>query len=237
MQFIFCRMKIFNIRLNLLVLVFYSFTVIASEPLITADSGKASYYHNSFHGQETSNGEKYDKHDFTAAHRSLPFNTLVLVTNKANGKSVVVRINDRGPFKRSRVIDLSYAAAKKIGMVSFGIVPVRLTVLNYFDQYQCSDSALTANSTWNCFGQQQMLSKKSIFIWKTDNVKHAFYMASILALEHANDSIVVRVNASSGKKIYSLFITAINSSESVNRLLAILKKSGFQNAELINHSS
>jgi len=66
---------------------------------------------------------------YTAAHRKLPFGTLVRVTNLYNGKSVVVRINDRGPFKRKRIIDLSYAAAKKIGMIEAGVVKVRIEVL------------------------------------------------------------------------------------------------------------
>src|ERR1043165_7258529 len=82
-------------------------------------SGKASFYHDSFDGQETSNGEDYDKNDFTAAHRTLPFNSIVSVTNKLNGKSVVVRINDRGPFAKSRIIDLTHSAAMKLGMVPF----------------------------------------------------------------------------------------------------------------------
>ncbi|HQW00596.1 MAG TPA: septal ring lytic transglycosylase RlpA family protein, partial [Bacteroidia bacterium] len=74
----------------------------------------ASFYHDRFHGQETSNGESYNKNDFTAAHRTLPFNTFLLVTNTLNDKSVVVRVNDRGPFKKSRVIDLTRSAAIKI---------------------------------------------------------------------------------------------------------------------------
>ena len=73
----------------------------------------ASFHHDRFHGQETSNGESYNKNDFTAAHRTLPFNTFLLVTNTLNDKSVVVRVNDRGPFKKSRVIDLTRSAAIK----------------------------------------------------------------------------------------------------------------------------
>src|SRR5688572_24700284 len=82
----------------------FIFTTAQDDPI--EKSGKASFYHDSFSGQETSNGEIYLKEDFTAAHKSLPFNTYVLVTNKKNEKSVVVRINDRGPFIRSRIIDL-----------------------------------------------------------------------------------------------------------------------------------
>ena len=92
--------------------------------------GVASWYSNSFHGSKTASGEKYDKDDFTAAHRALPYGTIVKVTNIKNGRSVYVRINDRGPHKASRKIDMSYAAAKKIGMINDGIARVRLEVMD-----------------------------------------------------------------------------------------------------------
>jgi rare lipoprotein A (peptidoglycan hydrolase) len=92
-------------------------------------AGVASYYAEEFHGRKTANGEVYDMHAFTAAHRTLPFNTRVKVTNRDNGKSVIVRINDRGPFKDNRVIDLSLSAAKAIGMIGAGTAPVLLEVI------------------------------------------------------------------------------------------------------------
>jgi rare lipoprotein A len=94
-----------------------------------AEEGVASYYADEFNGRTTSNGEVYDMHQLTAAHRTLPFNSKVLVTNRSNGKSVTVRINDRGPFKDDRVIDLSLEAAKQIDMIGPGTAPVSLQVL------------------------------------------------------------------------------------------------------------
>lgn len=91
--------------------------------------GVASWYGNEFHGRPTSSGEIFDTNDLTAAHRSLPFGTHVMVTNLANDRSVVVRINDRGPFVRGRIIDLSYAAARVLGLVGPGTARVRLEVL------------------------------------------------------------------------------------------------------------
>ena len=93
--------------------------------------GIASWYGPNFHGRRTSNGEIYNMHDFTAAHKTLPMNTMVKVTNLKNGRSTVVRINDRGPFVGDRIIDLSYAAAKKIGIVDRGTAPVELEVLGF----------------------------------------------------------------------------------------------------------
>jgi rare lipoprotein A len=92
--------------------------------------GKASWYGKPFHGRLTASGERYDMHAPTAAHKSLPFGTRVRVTNLDNGKHTVVRINDRGPFVKGRIIDLSYGAAKQIQMLQSGVVRVKLEVLS-----------------------------------------------------------------------------------------------------------
>ena len=91
-----------------------------------SESGVASYYAHKYHGRKTASGERFDMNDMTAAHKTLPFGTRVRVTNVSNGKSVTVRINDRGPFVKGRVIDLSLAAAKKLDMVNAGLAQVRL---------------------------------------------------------------------------------------------------------------
>ncbi len=91
--------------------------------------GLASYYHSKFAGLKTSNGERLNLNALTAAHRTLPFNTLVKVTNLKNGRSVIVRINDRGPFVRGRIIDLSQKAAKKLGIYHKGVAKIKLEVI------------------------------------------------------------------------------------------------------------
>ena len=98
-----------------------------------SEEGMASYYADEFNGRQTSNGEVYDMNELTAAHRTLPFNTTVMVTNTLTGRSVVVRINDRGPFKDDRIIDLSLAAAKALELIGNGTAPVRLEVLQFGD--------------------------------------------------------------------------------------------------------
>lgn len=92
-------------------------------------SGVASWYGGKFHGRKTANGERYDMNKLTAAHKSLPFGTRVKVTNRKNGRSVIVRINDRGPYAGKRVIDLSRKAAEAVGMIRSGIAPVTVEVL------------------------------------------------------------------------------------------------------------
>lgn len=91
--------------------------------------GMASYYAHKFHGRKTANGEIFNMNEMTAAHPTLPFNTMVRVTNLSNRVSVVVRINDRGPFAKKRIIDLSRAAAKKLGIIQSGVGKVGLEIL------------------------------------------------------------------------------------------------------------
>jgi rare lipoprotein A len=91
--------------------------------------GLASYYGDRFHGRTTASGEIYDMDALTAAHRSLPFGTVVRVTRRDTGRDVIVRINDRGPFVAGRIIDLSKAAARRLDMLAAGVVQVRVEVL------------------------------------------------------------------------------------------------------------
>ncbi|MGQ9425071.1 septal ring lytic transglycosylase RlpA family protein [Gilvimarinus sp. F26214L] len=92
--------------------------------------GSASWYGKKFHGAQTSNGEIYDMYGMTAAHKTLPIPTFVKVRNVANGKEVIVRVNDRGPFHGDRIIDLTYAAAKKLGFVEQGVATVEVEAIN-----------------------------------------------------------------------------------------------------------
>jgi rare lipoprotein A len=94
-------------------------------------TGVASWYGKDFHGKSTSNGEKYDMNSMTAAHKTLPLGVYVKVYNKDNGREAVVRVNDRGPFVKGRIIDLSYAAARKLGVDMVGTAPVRIEALVY----------------------------------------------------------------------------------------------------------
>ncbi|MDX2000427.1 MAG: septal ring lytic transglycosylase RlpA family protein [Thermoanaerobaculia bacterium] len=93
------------------------------------ERGEASWYGPRFHGRKTASGERYNMHALTAAHRTLPFGTRVRVRNLENGESVEVRINDRGPFARGRIVDLSYAAAKALGLVGPGTAQVELSII------------------------------------------------------------------------------------------------------------
>ena len=141
------------------------------EPLATHEgfvqSGVASWYGKDFHGKKTSNGETYDMHAMTAAHKTLPLGVFVKVRNRDNGHEAVVRVNDRGPFVKGRIIDLSYAAAKKLGVDVAGTAPVRIEALGYrgsgADTYKALDNYDTGNYTvqvgsFKEYGNAQRLS-------------------------------------------------------------------------------
>ena len=93
-------------------------------------TGYASWYGKAHQGRRTTSGETYDMNKLTAAHPSLPMGTRILVTNLKNGRSVTVRVNDRGPFVDGRIVDLSYAAAREVGAIGEGVVPVRIRVVS-----------------------------------------------------------------------------------------------------------
>ncbi|HHX35849.1 MAG TPA: septal ring lytic transglycosylase RlpA family protein [Gammaproteobacteria bacterium] len=118
-------------RIYLLFAIFALLSACSSQRSNTdlGSSGQASWYGAKHHGKKTASGERFNQNALTAAHRTLAFGTRVKVTNTINNKSVKVRINDRGPYSKGRVIDLSRAAAKKINMIDSGVVPVRLQVL------------------------------------------------------------------------------------------------------------
>lgn len=121
----------FVIALFCLVLAACSSTPKSGTPVSIGhtESGVASFYGNEFQARKTSNGETFDQGKLTAAHRTLPFDTKVRVTNLQNGKSVIVRVNDRGPFARGRIIDLSSSAFKSIANLNVGVINVKLEVV------------------------------------------------------------------------------------------------------------
>lgn len=96
----------------------------------TSKTGLASYYAHQFHGRKTASGERFNMHAMTVAHKTLPFGTKLKVTCQSTGKSVVVKVNDRGPFHGNRVLDLSYGAAKALGIVNKGVSKVKYEILN-----------------------------------------------------------------------------------------------------------
>lgn len=114
--------------------------------------GKASWYGDKFHGKKTASGERYDINKKTAAHRTLPFNSIVKVTDMVSNKSVVVRINDRGPYAKNRIIDVSRAGAKALGLINRGVTDVRIKVISIGKRDRIYSSTSLPVSTEGCMG-------------------------------------------------------------------------------------
>jgi len=112
--------------------------------------GYASYYHTKFLGRKTANGEIFERGDYTCAHKSLPFGTLIEVENTKTGRWVIVRVNDRGPFSRNRVLDLSIDAAKQLGIIEKGIAHISAKVVGFDGNLELLRDGL-ALEIYNCF--------------------------------------------------------------------------------------
>ncbi|MEA5139486.1 septal ring lytic transglycosylase RlpA family protein [Arcicella rigui] len=141
-----------------------------SNPTTKVIHGKISYYASKFEGRRTSSGQRYRANRRTAAHRTFPFGTLLEVTNKANGSTTVVKVNDRGPHKRSRVLDVSYSAAKDLGLLRSGTALVSIKVLSLgdglvkLDEEEEEELIATVDSTLKSNGIEELLNKKRMYL-------------------------------------------------------------------------
>ena len=171
--------------------------------------GRASWYGPNFHGKLTSNGETYDMHDFTAAHKTLPMNTVLRVTNKSNGKIVVVRINDRGPFVNSRIIDLSKSAATKIDMLGVGTAPVKIEVLG-FDSRKLGYGAVSSKTLGNYYVQIGAFRKKS------GAIKYKNKHANVMDRYHG----VVKTFHVLGEPLHRVWLSGFGSEEEARDFVA-----------------
>jgi rare lipoprotein A len=161
-------------------------------------TGVASWYGPNFHGKTTSNKEIYNMHDLTAAHKSLPFGTYVVVTNLNNGKSVTVRINDRGPFVKGRIIDLSHAAAKAVDMIGSGTAPVKLEILTAISPKKSSQKFLVQVGSFVQKNNARSLKKelqrnfKNVTISQFSTEYQVYYRVRIKAKDHNSANAIAR---------------------------------------------
>ncbi len=158
-------------------------------PIGYTQRGIASWYGPNFNGQKTSDGEIYNMYALTAAHKTLPMNTIVKVTNLRNNKSVVVRINDRGPFVANRIIDLSYAAGKKIGLDVTGIAPVKLQVLKFEGKDYVIGYKIQVGAFLRKWGAEKTAKKYKKFGYNTEIAKiEGFYKVFITGFKTYNEA-------------------------------------------------
>lgn len=163
--------------------------------------GLSSWYGPDFHGNKTSSGEVYDMHDLTAAHKTLPMNTIVKVRDKKSQKEVVVRINDRGPFVGERIIDLSFEAGKKIGLDKVGIMAVELEVLGY-------DEFISALLTKEASVLKEEKENKNFFvqIGSFKNERSAQKIRENAVLRYQNKDIKIKSAKIQEDIVYKVFV-------------------------------
>lgn len=168
------------------------------------ESGIASWYGMKFHGHATSNGEIYDVYQYTAAHKTLPLPSYVRVTRQDNQKSVVVRVNDRGPFHEGRIIDLSYQAAKRIGLDTDGTTPVIVSLLAAPQQHSERWIQVSALSNATAAKQQQAHLTRLI--------------------QPSSWPVSIHVQQNNGSKLHKVRIGPVSSQEELDNIITQLKQ-------------
>jgi len=188
--------------------------------------GRASWYGKKFHGRKTSSGEVFDMYLATAAHRSLPLPTYATVTNLANGKKVVVKINDRGPFHGDRLIDLSYAAAIKIGIARAGTGRVEVRVIN--SGSPTSSSAITAATSAPLASEGTYVQMGAFkFFVNAQEMRARAQGAGILGVS------VDHVNSVSGGKLYTVRVGPFANMAKIDSIVGKLRKAGINDFKLL----
>ncbi|PIE58486.1 MAG: septal ring lytic transglycosylase RlpA family lipoprotein [Desulfobulbus propionicus] len=197
-------------------------------PIPTAEGfrqqGYASWYGKKFHGRTTANGETYDMYGATAAHKTLPMGTMLLVKNLRNKKTCVVRVNDRGPFVKNRIIDLTYTAAEKIGMIHNGTDPVEIVALSkkkYASSTPSPPSAKRALSPTNQFEQGNFYVQTGAFV----QLDRARKLAHVFAAKGRD--VTIQQYPAAGMDLYRVLVHAGNTLAKARAYERYLELNGF----------
>ena len=223
--------------MRILILLFISYLFIEQAPTIKEQKpvkGLASYYGIYFQGRITANGEIYDRFLCTAAHRKLPFNTYLRVTNLKNNLGITVRVNDRGPYNYSRIIDLSEAAARRIGSYHHGLTSVRIEIVNMISITPEIDNIFTCNDVLDCLGNVDELKGHSIRLYKTPDLVHVIYLANELYLHDDVDKVLIVGKGSGKNRIYSIVISGYASKKDALVAKDYFERKGFMQVSLLN---
>ncbi len=216
--------------LRTLIILISSFLFIQQTPLLTDSKsvkGKASYYGIDFHGKKTANGELYNRFTFTAAHRKLPFNTYLRVTNLKNQLSITVRVNDRGPYNYSRIIDLSEAAARRIGSYQHGLTTVEIEEMDFIQHSPELDNIFLCNDVVDCLGNEEELGDYSIQLYKSNDLIHIIYLANELYLHEDVEKVLIAGNGNGNKRMYSIIISDFASKAACIKAKDYYERKGF----------
>lgn len=189
------------------------------------ERGEASYYADKFNGRKTASGEVFDNSKFTAAHNSLPFNTIVRVTNLGNGKTTEVRINDRGPSTKGRIIDLSKAAAIEINMLAAGTARVEIEVIEADEKKEPEQNKPETLNLFEVEVEKITGTGFGIQVFSFQHVDNLFNEI-IRIKEDYNQTPMVHASIVNGTRVYRLIIGPYDNKELAERKLKKLRKKG-----------
>jgi rare lipoprotein A len=211
------------------------------------EKGRASWYGKKFHGRKTANGETYDMYDHTAAHKTLPMNTMLLVRNLENGKTTVVRVNDRGPFVRKRIIDLTYTAARELDMIKNGTAEVEIIALAEEQKKQEQPPVQVRKTADKQPVVEKQERERKLVTQDFDTGK--FYVQVGAFEHHANAMKLARQFAAQGRdviiqsfpaagiKLYRVMVYSGTSLKQARQYETWLENNGFPNALVIARDS
>lgn len=191
--------------------------------------GIASWYGNKFHGRRTSSGEEYDMYAMTAAHKTLPIPVFVEVTNIDNGRKAVVKVNDRGPFHEGRIIDLSYAAATKLGVAKAGTanVSIRVVTSEQDKNRQRSDAVVDSPVS----GDGKLYVQVAAFATEENALQHLGKLQG-----DGFSDVRLHIESKKGKAVYRVRIGPLPSTHVAEQVLAQLKQSNYRNIKILKHN-
>lgn len=157
--------------------------------------GVASWYGGEFHGRQTSSGEVYDMYQLTCAHNTLPLGTTVMVTNLENGRSLELKVNDRGPFVKERIIDVSYAAAQMLGMWGKGTAPVKVEVVNLAIEpvlrFALQVGSFTDETNAQRLAEQLRKSFENVYVAAAETLTEKYYRVRVGQFDTRDAALVI----------------------------------------------
>lgn len=196
-------------------------------------TGGASYYARSFEGRKTANGEKFSNYDMTCASRKLPFHTFLKITNLKNNLTTIVRVNDRGPYAKQRVVDLSEQAARIIGIYKRGVTRVKMEIIKPPLVADSLKKAMNENDIVDADGKKIVSNGSMLSIWRTRDLPHALLLIEQLhELEYIQNFYVLK-KMNDHRPLYHILIINIASAQEAEKLKDYWERKGFLRVKIL----
>jgi len=196
-------------------------------------TGGASYYARSFEGRKTANGEKFSNYDMTCASRKLPFHTFLKITNLKNNLTTIVRVNDRGPYAKQRVVDLSEQAARIIGIYKRGVTRVKMEIIKPPSDADSLKKAMNENDIVDADGKKMVSNGYMLSIWRTRDLPHALLLINQLhELEYIQNFYVLK-KMNDHRPLYHILIINIASTQEAEKLKDYWERKGFLRVKIL----